>query len=336
MTLEASPIPLIDPNSCSSSELAAAIASAVSSVGFLHLKLSDELRAQAARAFSISKELFDEPLEHRLRCPNENGNGHVRFQANRLEESKGAGDLKENFVYGRHGMEESKTSQPLPPSLKRNQAEVDVFHASCYKLTCTLLDAFSVALNLPPEYFVERHFQGGCGMAFINYPPVASGAGAEGVARASAHKDWGSLTLLFQEEQGTPGLEVYLADAAVEAVKSSKPMELMSDLDLAKCGQWFPAPIIPGTVLVNVGLAMEGWTGGLFKATLHRVLTHSAPDGSFSGRKSIAYFVQPSDNVVLNPIAPDGTITITSSALTSKAFYEARMAASAAAAAASS
>lgn len=23
-------------------------------------------------------------------------------------------------------------------------------------------------------------------------------------------------------------------------------------------GKWFPAPIIPGTVLVNVGLAMEG------------------------------------------------------------------------------
>lgn len=71
-------------------------------------------------------------------------------------------------------------------------------------------------------------------MAFINYPPVAAGAGAEGVARASAHKDWGSLTLLFQEEQGTPGLEVFLPDAAVEAVKSSKPMELMSDVDLAK------------------------------------------------------------------------------------------------------
>lgn len=82
-------------------------------------------------------------------------------------------------------------------------------------------------------------------------------------------------------------------------------------------GNWFPAPIVPGTVLVNVGLAMEGelsatlfptprfltnifptgWTGGLFRATLHRVITHSAPDGSFTGRKSIAYFVQVSAEV---------------------------------------
>lgn len=44
--------------------------------------------------------------------------------------NSGAGDLKENFVYGRHGMEESKTTQPLPPSLRRRQAEVDEFHAS--------------------------------------------------------------------------------------------------------------------------------------------------------------------------------------------------------------
>lgn len=42
-------------------------------------------------SFSLrqSKELFNEPLEHRLACPNKDGNGHVRFQANRLEESKG-------------------------------------------------------------------------------------------------------------------------------------------------------------------------------------------------------------------------------------------------------
>lgn len=83
-------------------------------------------------------------------------------------------------------------------------------------------------------------------MAFINYPPVPAGSGSEGVARASAHKDWGSLTLLFQEEEGTPGLEVFLPDAAVEASKASRLMQLMADLDLKgerlAAGLW---PLLP-------------------------------------------------------------------------------------------
>lgn len=77
---------------------------------------------------------------------------------------------------------------------------------------------------------------------------------------------------------------------------------------------------------------VSGWTGGLFKATLHRVITQQTPEGGYKQRFSIAYFVQPVDEVVLNPISPDGTIDVTPGAQTSRDFYEARMAASQAAA----
>lgn len=65
--------------------------------------------------------------------------------------------------------------------------------------------------------------------------------------------------------------------------------------------------------------------------TLYRQVVDFSCDHSFAA-DPFAITPQPSDNVVLNPIASDGTISITTDALTSKAFYEARMAASAAAA----
>lgn len=181
----------------------------------------------------------------------------------------------------------------------------------------------------------------------------------------------GSLTLLFQEEHGTPGLEVFLADEVIRAsqCKTSKPYELMSDVDLTQgtlpcpwrggggtradqddphldTGKWHAAPIIPGTVLVNLGLALEAWTSGVLRATLHRVNVQPEPvHGGFRERKSMPYFVQPRDQVrfmpprrvlrwtltsalhrdaaqvVLTPIKPDGTIEPVEGAKTSLEFY---------------
>jgi isopenicillin N synthase-like dioxygenase len=46
---------------------------------------------------------------------------------------------------------------------------------------------------------------------------------------------------------------------------------------------------------------MELWSGGAYKATLHRVVFPTPKDGTIEdleGRYSIAYFVQPDDEVV--------------------------------------
>ncbi|KAM0750482.1 Clavaminate synthase-like protein [Meredithblackwellia eburnea MCA 4105] len=308
------PIPLIDLSGpATPQELALQISDAVRTVGFLHIKGLNVTPEQARRAFAISKELYDSPMEERAACPHDESdrNGHVAYKASRLAESKGAGDLKENFAFGRFNPPHTETQQRLPPVLQKHREELLKFHADCYEATCKILDAFSVALNLPVNYFRDRHTPGGNAVTLINYPPTSGteGAGDATVARASAHKDWGSVTLLFQEENGTPGLEIFLPTPGGDG----------------KEGNWFPAPIIPDTVLVNVGLALELWTGGMFQATLHRVVMHNAADGSFQGRKSIAFFVQPEDSVVFDTIQPDGTIVKTPGALTSREFFKQRM-----------
>lgn len=49
--------------------------------------------------------------------------------------------------------------------------------------------------------------------------------------RAGAHKDWGSVTLLFQEENGKPGLEIFAPKTNILG-KCEGEVELMSDVDL--------------------------------------------------------------------------------------------------------
>jgi len=65
--------------------------------------------------------------------------------------------------------------------------------------------------------------------------------------------------------------------------------------------QWLDVPVIPESVLVNIGDAFDFWTGGRFPSTQHRV---SAPRNSAESvaRFSIAYFLQPSDDEVLERI----------------------------------
>ncbi|KAI5480448.1 Clavaminate synthase-like protein [Pseudohyphozyma bogoriensis] len=301
------PIPLIDLQGASAQDLAAQVGHAVQTVGFLHVKGLGVTSEQVDRMFMIHKELFESPLAELQACPTDGKNGYGGLGGNRLDEKSKdlPGDIKCNFVYGRYFPPNTETVQPLPPVMQRYKAEVDAFHAACYEGTCQLLDAFSLAMNLPVHFFRDAHRQGGCGLALNNYPavPASRVPTGEGVARASAHKDWGSVTLLFQEQSGTPGLEIFHE------------------------GQWWPAPIIPDTVLVNVGLALELWSSNVLKATLHRVITHTEPEGGFKARKSIAYFVQPKDEVVFNKISPDGTIATDDNAMTSREFFDARMSA---------
>ena len=111
---------------------------------------------------------------------------------------------------------------------------------------------------------------------------------------------------MFQEQNGQPGLQIYLPN---EDVKVTSGIQLVQgDIDL-ESGTWISAPIIPNTVLVNVGLTLEGMTDGLCKANIHRVVFPPAAAGQLPvNRKSIAYFSTPSHDVIMNPVKPGGIV----------------------------
>jgi isopenicillin N synthase-like dioxygenase len=91
-----------------------------------------------------------------------------------------------------------------------------------------------------------------------------------GQVRVGEHSDYGSITLLFQDDAG--GLEVKTAS-----------------------GNWIAAPAIPDTVVVNTGDLMQRWTNDMFCSTKHRVIIPSDSRLNQS-RYSVAFFCHPNDD----------------------------------------
>lgn len=95
-----------------------------------------------------------------------------------------------------------------------------------------------------------------------------------------------------------PGLEVLMPDSDQTVRAGDGRLVLASEANASITGTWVKAPVVPGTVLVNVGLALEAWTGGLLRATMHRViLPEPNEDGSIPARRSMTMFTQPCDDV---------------------------------------
>ena len=100
-------------------------------------------------------------------------------------------------------------------------------------------------------------------MFIRNYPKTKT---EPGQLRASAHTDYGTMTILLQDHTG--GLQVQHRNEEEEI--------------------WMDATPLPGTLVVNLGDLMARWTNDKWVSTLHRVVE---PTGvALQRRQSIAYF----------------------------------------------
>jgi isopenicillin N synthase-like dioxygenase len=227
-------------------------------IGFMYLQnhgISQELIEQV---FTQSQSFFNLPLavKQQLAWSDEFSNtGYVGIERERLN-PKQPGDLKEALNIG-------KQMKNLPEFTSL------AFYDACTKLANTVLQAFALALELPEDFFTYRHTQENHTLRSLHYPPLPT-TPKPGQLRAGEHSDYGSITLLFQDEIG--GLEVQTAS-----------------------GEWIAAPSIPGTVVVNTGDLMQRWTNHVFCSTKHRVMI---PNDSRvkQSRYAIAFFCHPNDN----------------------------------------
>lgn len=136
-----------------------------------------------------------------------------------------------------------------------NSRAMESFFLKCEALIHQVLEALACALNLKDTKFLsDKHSRSLFQLRILHYPAVAAKIISEGQkSRISAHSDFGTLTLVFQDSVG--GLEI------------ESPRE-------AGCFQ--PVKPVPGAVVVHVGDLMERWTNGYYKATLHRVVAPPA------------------------------------------------------------
>ncbi|MFD5558481.1 isopenicillin N synthase family dioxygenase [Streptomyces sp. NPDC127068] len=134
-----------------------------------------------------------------------------------------------------------------------------------------LLRELLTAVGAPPDFYApafgpDAHPQ----LKLVRYPGSADDGTDQGVG---AHKDYGFLTLLLQDEVG--GLQVQREDGAFHDV-----------------------PPMPGAFVVNLGELLEVATDGYLVATRHRVVS---PPGA-TERYSVPYFHNPRLDARIDPL----------------------------------
>ncbi|XP_023326661.1 probable 2-oxoglutarate-dependent dioxygenase At3g50210 [Eurytemora carolleeae] len=159
----------------------------------------------------------------------------------------------------------------------------DLAHESI-ELATRLLRCLSLALNKKIHFFENLHRRMLSGnnktsLRSLYYPPIKENV-ESGSIRCGEHTDYGTLTFLYQDKY--PGLQV----------------KTVTD-------GWISVPPRPGLLMVNIGDMLEMWTNQLYSATFHRVVIPDEEIERKEARQSIAFFLHPDDQVMIEPLVAE-------------------------------
>lgn len=241
-------------------QLAHDLAEACRREGFIYVVnhgVSDDLLDEA---FSWSKKLFDLPEDKKMLAPHPPGpDVHRGYSWPGLEKvsqyvhQDGADsddedaqlrqvqDCKESYEIGSETFAD-QPNQWLPEEVLPGFREfMTSFYWSCFGTAKELLKAIAVGIGLDDEEFLLRYHSGENNqLRLLHYPPVETEKlSSNALARMPAHTDWGSITMLFQDDCG--GLQVE---------KVNQP------------GEFVEATPIKGALVMNVGDLLMRWSNG--------------------------------------------------------------------------
>lgn len=117
---------------------------------------------------------------------------------------------------------------------------MDGFYATLSVTALSILEALGLGLGLSnPDQLLQSHSGINNQLRLLHYPPIEAREVEDGrSARMEAHSDWGSITLLFQDECG--GLEVQGQDGSFVALEP-----------------------VNGALVMNVGDLLMRWSNGV-------------------------------------------------------------------------
>jgi len=182
---------------------------------------------------------------------------------------------------------------PAEKDLPGFHAGVAAYYGQVLGLSRRLFQLFALSLNLREDYFdaLTTH-PGGIGR-LLYYPPQPASekprtdeeAEEEGKLGLGAHTDYECFTLLLSSSN--PGLQILFP-----------PSPLTNNAPI-----WRPCPVRPGTLTVNVADFLMRWTNGLYKSTIHRVM--SKPGAG--ERYSVPFFFSINYDSEVRPL-PEGVV----------------------------
>ncbi|WP_131785761.1 isopenicillin N synthase family dioxygenase [Protofrankia symbiont of Coriaria ruscifolia] len=277
-----------DESSATAGEFITALRDICHTVGFFHLTghgVPDELNQ---RVHQVSREFFALPEPDRLAISMENSPHFRGYTPPGGEHTNGRPDLRDEIDLG-------PEAEPMPvgpgdpawrwlrgpnqwpAGIPGFRETVTTWMEEMDRLGHAVLRALALALGQPAMRFAEWLDPTPEATAkLVRYlAPSAEFPTGQGVG---LHRDFGLLTFVYQDTVG--GLQV------------------------ERDGDLVDVPVIPGTLVVNLGEMLQLATHGYLKATVHRVV--SPPVGV--ERISSVYFVNPRLDATLSRIDLPGEL----------------------------
>ncbi|XP_046543306.1 proline hydroxylase buaE-like isoform X1 [Haliotis rubra] len=271
-----------DPKSVTSDVLettAEEIYDAFSTIGFLYLINHGIEQRKVDAMFAVSKSFFDQPMEEKMKFLQNHQDcfhGYIALESEKGNIKNPVADFKEAFNFT------AKDDGAWLADLPEFKSTTFPFFDDVIQLSERVLDVLSIGLKLQDRNFLrDCHRQmgrkGNTTTLRSNYYPPLTGPVKPGQARFGQHTDYGTITLLFQDDIG--GLEVMNTDDV-----------------------YVPAKPIPGAIVVIIGDLMQRWTADQLKATKHRVLIPESEVKKRQYRQSLAFFVNPDDDTIIKSL----------------------------------
>jgi isopenicillin N synthase-like dioxygenase len=287
--------PYFNGNTAERKQVARTIDDACRSIGFLIISGHGVPESLTEDAQNVSRAFFDLPFDVKseiFRKAPGSFRGYRGLEASVLAYSRddkdAAPDHRELFSCGPLDIDPTDsyyTSEQGARSIIPNvwvdaipgfEMTLRAYYRAMESLSLALMRLFALGLDLDERWFdqmVDKHVSA---FQLSNYPEQIQEP-KKGQLRASAHSDWGSLTILKAEDK-PGGLEVFT------------------------CEEWRPVPIVPNTFIVNIGDMMARWTNDRWVSTLHRVVNPPRDKTGASRRLSLVFFHNPNYDALVECI----------------------------------
>ncbi|KAL0571836.1 hypothetical protein V5O48_010132 [Marasmius crinis-equi] len=280
--LDFADLPIIDLAQARTNPTAAAaeVREAMSTKGFLYIVNHGNTTSQMERLFDIANVPFAQvPEEEKKQFdskPHETGS----FQGYKLRQywhiEGGVRDQVESYNINRN-----VNRRTHPEALHPYIHEVDAFaRHNHFEVANAILRLLALGLELPEETFVEMHDWEKVSEPFVRfmkyYPRSEEDEAKTKGVWFKGHTDFGSITLLYS--QPVSALQILCQD-----------------------GKWRWVRHIENAIIVNAGDALEFLSGGVYKATIHRVVQPPSDQRNVT-RLGVYYFNLFDDDVKLAPL----------------------------------
>ena len=197
-------------------------------------------------------------------------------------------DLREAYPFGRFDLPDDPYYSAIdaayayeaniwPAGVPEFVATTKQYYRALEALNQRMLRIFATALELDENFFVNKFDRHASVLRGMNYFDQTEDP-IPGQLRCAAHADYGTHTFL-QIENAPGGLQV-----------------------LNREGSWIDVDPAPGTFVVNIGDLMMNWTNDRWLSNQHRVVNPPAGPRHGTRRQSIAFFVQPTYDAVIECI----------------------------------